>query len=122
MAFQATAEVDNDIMEEEEVEVVEEERFDSNNEEEVESIVPQEQSWYSKVEPLVQHVNEVSKRLCRHLGYALAIDEMMKKFKGRSQRTHRMKNKPVKEGYNLYALCDTQTGYVVDFFPDGRKQ
>ncbi len=45
---------------------------------------------------------------------------MMKLFKGRSIQTHRMKKKPIKQGYKFFALCCSQTSYVYDFFPDGR--
>ena len=47
---------------------------------------------------------------------------MMKLFKGRSSQTHRMKNKPIKEGYKFFALCDNATGFVYDFLPDGRYE
>ena len=77
--------------------------------------------WYAKVETLVIHVNAVSKRLCRHPGFAVAIDEMMKKFKGRSINTHKMRGKPIKEGFKFFAICDSLSGYVFDFFPDGRN-
>ena len=85
--------------------------------------VPTEsQKWYSKASYLVDHVNKVSRRLCRHPGFALAIDEMMKRFKGRSPQTVRMRHKPIKEGYKFFAMCCTQSGYIFAFFPDGRLE
>jgi hypothetical protein len=33
-----------------------------------------------------------------------------------------MKNKPIKEGYKFFALCDSQSGFVYKFFPDGRNE
>lgn len=50
----------------------------------------------------------------------LSIDEMLRKFKGRSAQTVRMKCKPDKEGYKFMALCCTQSGYVFGYFPNGR--
>ena len=44
---------------------------------------------------------------------------MMIRFSGRCVETHRMKNKPISEGYKLFALTDKQ-GYVLNFTPDGR--
>lgn len=44
----------------------------------------------------------------------------MQRFKGRSTETYRMKNKPVKEGFKFWGLCDSKTGYLVNFTPCGR--
>ncbi len=44
---------------------------------------------------------------------------MIIRFSGRSLETHRIKNKPISEGYKFYILCTT-TGYIVNFTPDGR--
>jgi Transposase IS4 len=47
---------------------------------------------------------------------------MMKRYKGRSNQMHKMKNKPIiKEGYKLFALCCSQTGFVFAFFVDGKQ-
>ena len=35
--------------------------------------------------------------------------------------THRMKQKPIKEGYKFFALCDAKTGFCYVTFPDGLK-
>ena len=53
---------------------------------------------YEKVEPLVNNVRERSMNLIFTLGTILAPDEMMIRFMGRSHETHRIKNKPIKEG------------------------
>jgi Transposase IS4 len=66
-------------------------------------------------------VNKVSKKLCAHPGWTLSLDEMMKKFKGRSSETLRMPRKPAKKGFKFYAICDFSTGYVYHFFPSGRN-
>jgi hypothetical protein len=79
-----------------------------------------DERWYGKVGILIDHVNKVSQLLCKHPGSVCSIDEMMKRFKGRSSQTARMKNKPSKEGYKFFSLCDASTGYVYNFIPDGR--
>ncbi len=91
-------------------------------EEEEEQVVPPPAPpvWYHKVEGFVTWTNNISRRICRHPGSTLAIDEMMKKFKGRSKDTHRMKHKPIKEGFKFWALCDSSTGYCFSYFPAGR--
>ena len=38
---------------------------------------------------LLDHLVAVSKKICSHPSFALAIDEMMKRFKGRSGQTAR---------------------------------
>jgi Transposase IS4 len=97
----------------------EEEEEEEGEEEEEEP--PAVQRWFHKVEGFLKHVNVTSKRICRHPGSFLSIDEMMKRFKGRSNQTHKMKNKPIKEGYKFFAICCSQTGFVFDFFVDGRQ-
>ena len=44
---------------------------------------------------------------------------MMIQFMGKSLETHRMKNKPIKEGYKFFVLS-TINGFIVNFTPDGR--
>ena len=78
--------------------------------------------WYEKAKPLLDHVNQQSKKHCLYPGFCISIDEQMKKFKGRSAQTERMKNKPIKEGFKFFALCDTTEGYVYHFVPNGRLE
>ena len=47
----------------------------------------------------------------------MSVDEMMTRFKGKSTHTFRMKNKPIKEGYKSWALCDAQNGFMYWFEP-----
>jgi hypothetical protein len=63
-------------------------------------------------------VNSVSQKLCKHPGWQVAIDEMLRKFKGKSAETFQMK-KPDKEGFKFLALCCTITGFIRNFIPDG---
>ena len=97
---------------------VEEENFEEEEELDSEEIESRE-LWYSKLTFFIDHVREVSYSLIHVLGTFLSLDEMMIRFFGRSVETHRMKNKPIKEGYNFFVLT-TKTGYVVNFTPDGR--
>jgi len=75
--------------------------------------------WYNKCAVFLDHVATTSRKICIKPGSRMSIDEMMKRFKGRSGQTTRMKGKPIKEGYKFWALCDALTGFVYEFFPDG---
>jgi hypothetical protein len=108
------------LQEGDEVDEEEDDKEELEEEGEAISIIPEDEEdvgagkdpateiWYSKVKGFVDHVNDVSKQLCRNPGSTLAIDEMTKRFK------------PIKDGYKFFAICDSSTGYVYDFFPDGR--
>ena len=82
----------------------------------------EETSWYKKVGYFLSHVSAVSQRICTRPGSRAAIDEMMKRFKGRASDTIRMKAKPIKEGYKFFALADSLTGYIYEMIPDGRTE
>ena len=58
--------------------------------------------------------------LIYELGSVLSIDEMMIRFCGKSNETHRIKGKPIREGYKFFVLA-TKQGYIVNFTPDGRS-
>lgn len=76
-------------------------------------------SYYDKVEPLVSHVQVISKRYYVPQSN-LALDEMMVRFVGRSKHTFRIKNKPTPTGYKILALCDA--GYTYAFLPESRVE
>lgn len=68
--------------------------------------------WYEKLNPLASVLQE------RFRSYYLpatkvAIDEMVVRFCGRSHHTLKIRNKPIKEGYKIFALCDH--GYTYSF-------
>eukprot|EP00957_Ditylum_brightwellii_P000678 53432-Ditylum_brightwellii.AAC.1 len=44
---------------------------------------------------------------------------MMIRFSGRSSKTHRIKNKPIGEGFKFFALTTSQ-GFVANYTSDGR--
>ena len=71
-----------------------------------------EEVWYIKIKPLIDHFCFVSQSLIFTLGTLLAIDKMMICFMGRSLETIRVKNK-------VFVLA-IMKGYVVHFTPDGR--
>ena len=77
------------------------------------------QVWFNKIKPLVDHFRNVTFSIVFILGTLLSFDEMMVRFMGRSGETHRIKNKPIGEGYKLFTLT-TFRGFIVNFTLDGR--
>ena len=77
------------------------------------------QVWFNKIQPLVDHFRAVTFSIVFVLGTLLSFDEMMVRFMGRSGETHRIKNKPIGEGYKLFTLT-THRGFIVNFTLDGR--
>jgi hypothetical protein len=75
--------------------------------------------WYYKIEAFINHVREINSDLIHVLGTCISLDEMMIRFLGQSLESHRMKNKPISEGFKFFVLTNT-LGYVVNFTPDGR--
>ena len=75
--------------------------------------------WFEKVETLVHHMRSKNVKLVHTLGTLLSFDEMMIRCVGRSNETHRIKNKPIGQGYKLFCLT-TSNGFCVNFTPDGR--
>jgi Transposase IS4 len=68
--------------------------------------------WHTKLEPLASLLRTKFQAYVV-LGQNVSFDEMMVPFAGRSKHTLKMKNKPVKEGFKIWALCDH--GYLWDF-------
>jgi hypothetical protein len=68
--------------------------------------------WHTKLEPLASLLRTKFKAYVV-LGQDVSFDEMMVPFSGRSKHTLKIKNKPVKEGFKIWALCDH--GYLWDF-------
>lgn len=107
---QETAEVnENSDLEEE----------DEENQEQPDEEEQNNNVWFDKLKPLIDHVRAVSYELIHTLGTYLSLDEMMIRFMGKSLETHRIKNKPIKEGYKFFVLS-TINGFIVNFTPDGR--
>ena len=73
--------------------------------------------YCDKLEPLISHVRDASKRFYTPSSN-VSVDEMMIRFSGRSAHTTRMKNKPIPEGFKIFSLCDA--GYTYTFIPTSR--
>ena len=61
--------------------------------------------WWEKLEPM----SSIAQQRCRECylpSSNVAIDEMMVKCEGRSAHVLTMKNKPIDQGYKLFALAD----------------
>ena len=61
--------------------------------------------WYMKLELLASQLRTKFQAYVV-LGQNVSFDEMMVPFARRSKHTLKMKNKPVKEGFKIWALCD----------------
>jgi hypothetical protein len=61
--------------------------------------------WYMKLSPLFGYLRKRFKAFVI-LGQNISVDEMMIPFTGRSRHTLKMKNKPIGEGFKIWALCD----------------
>lgn len=68
--------------------------------------------WYAKIEPLGSMLRERFQKYYLP-GTKVAIDEMVIRFSGRSRHTLKIRNKPIKKGYKIFALCDH--GYTYEF-------
>ena len=68
--------------------------------------------WHTKLEPLASQLRTRFKALVV-LGQNVSFDEMMVPYSGRSKHTLKMKNKLIKEGFKIWALCDHS--YLWDF-------
>ena len=81
-------------------------------------VKPKNHEWWHKLEPM----SSIAQRRCRECylpSSDVAIDEMMVKCEGRSAHTLMMKNKPIDQGYKLFALADH--GYTYTWVYHSRK-
>ena len=83
---------------------------------------PPDERWFAKAAPIIDLVNETSKKVCKYRAFCVSIDEQMKEFKGHSGRTFRMKNKPISEGYKFWAICCANSGFCYDYIPAARTR
>ena len=65
------------------------------------------EQWYSKAAIFINRINYVSTLVCSFPSFAMSINKMMKKFKGRCIQTFRIKNKPGQRGVQIlgYLWC-----------------
>ena len=89
---------------------------------------PSDKRWFAKAAPIIDLVNKTSKKVCKFPAFCVSIDEQMKKFKGHSGQTFRMKNKPISKGYKFWAICCANSGFCYHYIPaaqtgnvEGRK-
>jgi len=68
--------------------------------------------WWYKLEPIASEFRSLCSQYWMP-GINLSIDEMMVRFFGRSKHTFKAPNKPIKEGYKIFALCEA--GYTYNF-------
>ena len=78
---------------------------------------PPDERWFAKATPLIDLVDETSKTVCKFPAFCVSIDEQMKKFIGHSGQTFRMKNKPISEGYKIWAICCANSGFCYHYIP-----
>ena len=78
---------------------------------------PPDKRWFAKAAPIIDLVNETSKKVCPFPAFCVSIDEQMTKFKGHSGQTFRMKNKPISEGYKFWAICCANSGFCYHYIP-----
>ena len=74
--------------------------------------------WWSKLEPMLSTFRTACQS-CLIPGTEVAIDEIMVRFYGRSSDTCKMPNKPIKQGYKIFALADN--GYIWHFQLSSRQ-
>ncbi|MFL5661999.1 MAG: hypothetical protein ACJ8BW_11720 [Ktedonobacteraceae bacterium] len=65
--------------------------------------------FFDKLEPIASYIRETCKRVYIP-GTHVTIDEAMVAFRGRTKHTTKLKNKPIKEGFKVWALAEH--GYI----------
>lgn len=73
---------------------------------------PSDNEWFFKMEPLSSKLRNAFQQYFVP-GTKVSVDEMMIKFFGRSKHTIKIKHKPIKQGYKVWAL--SYKGYTYSF-------
>lgn len=68
-----------------------------------------------KVRPLLDLINHACQKNAKDSS-SQSIDESMILFKGRSSMKQYMPLKPIKRGYKVWCRCDSNTGYLYEFY------
>ena len=76
-----------------------------------------EKFWWWKMEPLLSAFRAASQRFYIPRT-EVAIDEIMVRFHGRSSDTCKMPNKPIKQGYKIFALADRGYSGIFSYLLD----
>ena len=73
---------------------------------------------------ILPFISDLSKSYSKNyiMSQNIAIDESMIAFKGRSEYRFYMPMKPVKFGFKLHCLCESNTGYCYNFLLDVGKK
>ncbi|CAF0957692.1 unnamed protein product [Brachionus calyciflorus] len=67
-----------------------------------------------KIRPIIDFLKRKFREKCT-VSNNLSIDESMIKFKGRSSMKQYLPNKPIKRGFKVWVMADSNFGYVFDF-------
>ena len=81
------------------------------------SLPPYGDASYSKIQKVKPILTYISGK-CSQLfipGKDLAVDEAMVKYKGRSSIKQYMPKKPIKRGFKVWMIADSDSGYVTKF-------
>lgn len=73
-----------------------------------------ESKWWHKLDPMISQFQSASEQYYIP-GSKIAIDKVMIKTYGQSLHTFKMPNKPIPQGFKIYALADH--GYIFTFTP-----
>merc|ERR1719272_443849 len=87
---------------------------------EIEREKARDKRWFKKCAPLLDHIKKINKDIFVP-GNVNAVDEMMVRYFGRSGHTFRMRNKPIKEGFKVWGLSCSNTGFCYTFTPGSRQ-
>jgi hypothetical protein len=74
--------------------------------------------WWHKLEPLASCFHKAARKFYTP-GSHLSVDEVMVRCFGRTLHTYKMPNKPIKQGYKIFALAEH--GYIWSFSWSSRQ-
>lgn len=77
------------------------------------------QIWWHKVEPAISALRSASQHYYKPSSN-VSVDEIMVRSFGRSSHTYKMPNKPISQGYKIFAIADH--GYIYSFTPTSRTK
>jgi hypothetical protein len=74
--------------------------------------------WWYKLEPLASYFHKAAQKFYTPSSH-LSVDEIMIRCFGRTLHTYKMPNKPIKQGYKIFALAEH--GYIWTFSWSSRQ-
>jgi len=75
---------------------------------------------FYKIESLMENLSSLYRKYYAPNQY-LTVDESMASFKGRSKFKFYIPSKPTKWGFKIHCLCDSKTGYCLNYYIDPGK-